>query len=40
MVGPCFIMQNLVSFLVCNHLDKDERAGHFSFIVFMMSCDY
>ena len=24
--------------LVCNHLDKKERAGYFAFIVFRMSC--
>ena len=23
--GPCFAMQCLVSFLVCNHLDEEER---------------
>ena len=25
--GPCFVMQYLLSFLVCNHLAEGERAG-------------
>ena len=28
----------LYSFRVCNHLDKEERASCFPFIVFWMSC--
>ena len=28
----------LCPFLFCNHLDEEERAGCFSFIVFWMSC--
>ena len=24
-LGPCFVMQYLVFFLVCNHLAEDER---------------
>ena len=28
----------LMSFLVCNYLDEEERAGCFAFIVFWMSC--
>ena len=27
-----------VSFLVCNQLDEEERAGCLAFIVFRMSC--
>ena len=27
-----------MSFLRFNHLDKEERAGYFVFIVFWMSC--
>ena len=27
-----------MSFVVCNHLDEEERAGYFVFIVFQMSC--
>ena len=32
--GPCFVMQYLVSFLVCNHLDTEERerAGCFTLL--------
>ena len=25
-------------YLICNHLDEEERAGCFAFIVFQMSC--
>ena len=31
-------MHYLMSFLVCHHLDEEERAGCFVFIVFWMSC--
>ena len=27
---PCFVMQYLVSFLVCNHLAVEENAGYLS----------
>ena len=37
--GPCFVMQYLVSFLVLHYLAEEERAGCFTFIVFLMSCD-
>ena len=39
-LGPCVIMQYIVSFLVCNHLDDEERAGCFTFIVFLMSSGF
>ena len=34
--GPCFVIQSLVSFLVCNHLDGEERADCFTLSVFLM----
>ena len=34
-LGPCFVMQFLVSFLVCNHLTEEEGAGCFT----LCSCD-
>ena len=37
--GPCFNMQYLVSFQICNHLAGEERAGYFTLIVSLMSCD-
>ena len=36
--GRCFGMLYFKSFLVCNHLDEEERAGWFAFTVFWMSC--
>ena len=30
MFGLCFVMQYLVSFLLCNHLDVKEIAGYFT----------
>ena len=36
--GLCFGMHYLVSFLVCNHLDEEDRASYFALIVFLMSC--
>ena len=36
--SPLFWFALLLSFLVCNHLDEEERAGCFAFIVFRMSC--
>ena len=27
-----------LTFLVCNHLDEDEKAGSFAFIAFCVSC--
>ena len=34
----CFVVNYFVSFLVCNHLEEEERAGCFAFIVLRMSC--
>ena len=44
MFGECFcglyfVVQCLVSFLVCNHLAKEERAGCYTLIVFLFSWD-
>ena len=36
MFGPCFAMQHLMSYCVCDHLDGEERAGFFTSIVFLM----
>ena len=30
-------MHYFVAFIVCNHIDEEERAGCFAFIVFRMS---
>ena len=35
-----FVMQYLMSFLVCNHLDEEEMACCSTLIVFPMSSDY
>ena len=37
-VRLCFRMHYFMSFLVFNHLDEEERASCFAFIVFRMSC--
>ena len=34
MFGPCFVMQNLVFFLVA----EEKRAGCFTLIVILLSC--
>ena len=34
-----FGMHYFVSFLVCNHLGEEERAGCFAFFVLRMSCN-
>ena len=34
----CFGMHYFVSFVFCNHLEEEERAGCFVFIVFPVSC--
>ena len=34
MIGPCFVMQHLVSFLVA----EEKRADCFTLIVFLLSC--
>ena len=39
MFGPSFVLPHLVSFLVLHHLDGEERAGYFTLIVFLISCD-
>ena len=40
MFGLCFVIQYFVSFLVFNHTDEEERAGWFSIIVFLKSCNW
>ena len=37
-VCPSFVMHYLVFFLVCNHIHEIDRAGCFTFIVFLMPC--
>ena len=37
MFGPCFVIKFLVSFLFCNHLDREERDRCFTLTVFFMS---
>ena len=39
MFAPCFNMHNSLSFHFCNHLDEEERAGCFTLIVSLVSCD-
>ena len=39
MFGFCFVIQYFMFFNFCNHLDGEERAGCFTLIVFLMSCD-
>ena len=38
MCVPCFVMQYVVSILVCNHLSENKRAGCFNSIVFLLLC--
>ena len=38
-LGPCFVIQYFVSFLFCNHLDGEEKAGCFTLTVFLVTCD-
>ena len=33
------VIQYVVSFQFCNHLDGEERAGYFTLIVFLVSFD-
>ena len=33
MFAPCFVVHCFVSFLVCSHLDGEERAGRFTVFV-------
>ena len=37
-IGPCFVMQYLLSFLFCNYLAEEERAGCFTLIAFLLPC--
>ena len=37
-VGLCLVCITLCPFHFCNHLDEEERAGCFVFIVFWVSC--
>ena len=39
MFGPCFVIQYSMSFQPCNHIDGKERAGCFTLVVFLVSCD-
>ena len=39
MFCPCFVISHCVSFHNCNHLDGEERAGCFTLIGILMSCD-
>ena len=38
--GPCFIMQYLVSFLVCNHLAEEEKIGCFTLREILVFCEF
>ena len=37
--GYCFVMSFLVSFLFLQQFAAGERAGNFTFIVFLLLCD-
>ena len=37
--GPCSVEQCLMSFLVCDPLDGEERAEYLTLFVFLMICD-
>ena len=37
--GPCLVIQYFMPFYLCNHLNGEEKAGCFTLIVFLMSCD-
>ena len=39
MCDTCFAMQYLVSILLCNHYAREERAGCFILIVYLLSCE-
>ena len=39
MFGPCFAMQYLVSILALQSFRREERAGCFILIVYLLSCD-
>ena len=34
-----FVIYHILSFLVCNHLNEEDRAGCFPLFVFLLSCD-
>ena len=36
----CFFVRYFVSVLVCNHLDREKRAGCFALFVFLVSRDF
>ena len=36
---PCFVLQYLVAFVFFNHPAGEERAGCYTLIVFLLSCD-
>ena len=36
---PLFVIQYCVSFLFCNDINREERAGYITLIVFLISCD-
>ena len=33
-VCPCFVVHYFVSFLVCNHIEEEERVGCFAFLSY------
>ena len=39
MFNPCFVIQYVVSFKFCNHLDGEKRIAGIILTVFLMSCD-
>ena len=39
MFGPCFVIQYIMSFLSCNHIDGDQKAGCFTLVVVLVSVD-
>ena len=36
-IGPCFAMHYLVAFHLCNHLAKEQIAGSFTSIIFLLA---
>ena len=39
MFVPCFDMQYVMPFLICNHLDEDKRSGFFTLVVYLVHGD-
>ena len=37
-LGLCFVMHEVVFFLVCNHFDEEEGVGCFALIIFLVPC--